>query len=406
MADQELPSIRASNPIVSAISDLVYLTRAGARAGGLAEQVAHTGDNLTAIIAPTVNDDSTVPYIVGSLWIDQVTDKAYVCLDVSVGAAVWVQSSFTGAELKALYEGEADTNAFTDALLTKLNQALTADGTAPLTANWDAGAFIITALQLVSDIVTGTAPLVVASTTVVANLNASLLEGNAAAAFATASQGTLADSALQDASLDSLAKLNALVLDATLGDAADFATAAQGATADSAVQKDGSEVLTGDWEAGAFDIRSLSTHQDAGAAAAAVVQRFGASENEGYEIKVIDETLAALAAISTDLTEDIPIDAYIISVQSNIEELVVAGGTSVQVGIGPVSNPDQYGISAAFTKNLKTDVIPVHAILSSLEDIQVNMVTAAGDIGDTVASAGAVRVRIVYATLNSLDDAA
>ena len=172
------------------------------------------------------------------------------------------------------------------------------------------------------------------------------------------------------------------------------------------VQRDGSVPLTGAWDVGAFDVRSLSVQQDAGAAAAAVAQRFGASATEGYEIKVIDETLAALSAISTDLTEDIPDGAYILSVQSNIETLVVAGGTSAKVGIGPIGDPDKYGLSSAFTKNLKTDVIPAHAVLSGAEDVQVHMVTAAGDIGDTVASSGAVRVRIVYAALNSLDDAA
>jgi len=63
---------------------------------------------------------------------------------------------------------------------------LLADGTIPLTANWDVGAYTITALRFISDQATGTAPFTVASTTVVANLNASLLGGNAASAFATA----------------------------------------------------------------------------------------------------------------------------------------------------------------------------------------------------------------------------
>jgi len=45
------------------------------------------------------------------------------------------------------------------------------DGSVPLTANWDIGAYTITGTQFVSDIPTGTAPLVVASTTEVANLN-------------------------------------------------------------------------------------------------------------------------------------------------------------------------------------------------------------------------------------------
>lgn len=52
-----------------------------------------------------------------------------------------------------------------------------ADGTVPLTADWDAGAFEIRAQTFESDVTTGTAPLVVASTTVVANLNADKLDG-------------------------------------------------------------------------------------------------------------------------------------------------------------------------------------------------------------------------------------
>jgi hypothetical protein len=51
------------------------------------------------------------------------------------------------------------------------------DGTTPLTANWDAGSYKITAQQLESDIATGTAPLIVASTTLVSNLNSDLLDG-------------------------------------------------------------------------------------------------------------------------------------------------------------------------------------------------------------------------------------
>jgi len=169
---------------------------------------------------------------------------------------------------------------------------------------------------------------------------------------------------------------------------------------------DGSVELSSSWDAGAFDIRSLSSHLDAGNAAGAVAQRFGADATEGYEIKVVDETVSGLSAISTDLTADVPDGAYLLSVQGNIETAVIAGGTSVKVGIGPIGDPDKYGLTGAFTKNLKIDTIPAHAILSGAEDIQVHMVTAAGAIGDTVASAGAVRVRYVFAVPNSLADAA
>lgn len=104
------------------------------------------------------------------------------------------------------------------------------DGTTPLTANWDAGAFVITALRFASDVPTGTPPFAVASTTVVPNLNADLLDGLEATAFQPA--GTY----LTTNDIDTLAELNAIIVDATLGDSGDFATAAQGALADTALQ--------------------------------------------------------------------------------------------------------------------------------------------------------------------------
>ncbi len=45
--------------------------------------------NLTAIVVPTVNNDDTEGYAVGSRWIDTVTDSEFVAVDVTTGAAVW-----------------------------------------------------------------------------------------------------------------------------------------------------------------------------------------------------------------------------------------------------------------------------------------------------------------------------
>jgi len=64
---------------------------------------------------------------------------------------------------------------------------LLADGTIPLTADWDAGAFEIRAETFESDVATGTAPFTIASTTVSTNLNADLLDGESATAFQDAS---------------------------------------------------------------------------------------------------------------------------------------------------------------------------------------------------------------------------
>ena len=56
-------------------------------------------------------------------------------------------------------------------------QAVLLDGSRSLSADWDAGSYKITARQLESDVATGTAPLVIASTTVVNNLNADEVDG-------------------------------------------------------------------------------------------------------------------------------------------------------------------------------------------------------------------------------------
>jgi hypothetical protein len=47
--------------------------------------------------APTVNDDSGDGYAIGDRWIDTTNDQEYVAVDVTVGAAVWKQTTKTTA---------------------------------------------------------------------------------------------------------------------------------------------------------------------------------------------------------------------------------------------------------------------------------------------------------------------
>jgi len=54
-------------------------------------------NNYMATAAPGVNDDTNSGYEPGSEWVDQMTDKAYVCLDATEGAAVWVETTQTAA---------------------------------------------------------------------------------------------------------------------------------------------------------------------------------------------------------------------------------------------------------------------------------------------------------------------
>jgi len=46
-----------------------------------------------ATTAPTADDDSADGYSVGSLWIDVTNDRAYVCVDATEGAAVWMRAN-------------------------------------------------------------------------------------------------------------------------------------------------------------------------------------------------------------------------------------------------------------------------------------------------------------------------
>jgi len=59
-------------------------------------------DNLSATAAPTVDDDSSVGYAVGSMWIDTTADEAYRCVDPTAGAAVWIKTTLDITELGAL----------------------------------------------------------------------------------------------------------------------------------------------------------------------------------------------------------------------------------------------------------------------------------------------------------------
>ena len=51
---------------------------------------------IDGTVAPTVTDDSAAGWFVGSRWLDVVASKEYVCLDPSVGAAVWIETTGGG----------------------------------------------------------------------------------------------------------------------------------------------------------------------------------------------------------------------------------------------------------------------------------------------------------------------
>ena len=53
------------------------------------DAIATKKSNLSAAVAPTVNDDAGSGYAIGSFWIDTALDDGYWCMDATIGAAVW-----------------------------------------------------------------------------------------------------------------------------------------------------------------------------------------------------------------------------------------------------------------------------------------------------------------------------
>jgi len=58
-----------------------------------ADQGSLVKHKLDGGAAPTVNDDSGEGYSVASIWIDLTNNLAYICVDSTLGAAVWVSVS-------------------------------------------------------------------------------------------------------------------------------------------------------------------------------------------------------------------------------------------------------------------------------------------------------------------------
>jgi hypothetical protein len=52
--------------------------------------------NFSATAIPAVGNDNTEGYSPGSIWVDVNNDKAYICVDASTGAAIWIEITQSG----------------------------------------------------------------------------------------------------------------------------------------------------------------------------------------------------------------------------------------------------------------------------------------------------------------------
>jgi len=139
-----------------------------------------------ATVDPAVTDDSGDGYAIGSIWVNTTGHKVFIAEAVTVGAAVWRQ--------------------VWPALVADMTGLIKSDGSVALSANWDAGAHEIRAERLEADVATGTAPLTIASTTKVTNLNADLLDGLEDTAFLKHSLATAVNDMLMASGSGAFAK--------------------------------------------------------------------------------------------------------------------------------------------------------------------------------------------------------
>lgn len=58
--------------------------------------------NLSAVATPTITDDSSAGYSVGSLWVRPAVFLSWICVDASVGSAVWTLLAYDHGNLNGL----------------------------------------------------------------------------------------------------------------------------------------------------------------------------------------------------------------------------------------------------------------------------------------------------------------
>ncbi len=133
------------------------------------------GTEVMAFLEPDTGDLK----LNGSMYILEQADAG---TDVATFGQIWINTA-TPNELWFTNDAGTDFQ-----LGVTGSGVLLANGTVPLTANWDVGAYTVTGLRFVSDQTTGTAPLTVASTTVVTNLNADTVDGESASGIVTAAR--------------------------------------------------------------------------------------------------------------------------------------------------------------------------------------------------------------------------
>jgi hypothetical protein len=85
-------------------------------------------NNYGGLVAPTITDDSSSGYSEGSLWVDTVADEAHRCVDDSVGAAVWLNTTTEIGDLGSIATQDANDVNITGGNITGITDLAISDG--------------------------------------------------------------------------------------------------------------------------------------------------------------------------------------------------------------------------------------------------------------------------------------
>ena len=346
------PSVNAST--VAAAGAVMDTDFAGAGLGRMTRTGAATYavivDKLDGTAAPTVNEDSGDGYGVGSFWLDTTNDRAYVCLDATVAAAVWRQ---IGNPVLDALSGITATEGF---------YRKTAAGTAVVHKS-NLGA--VAAPDVTDD----------------------------------SDDGYSIGSIWIDTATDRVY----MATDVTIGAAVwrEFIGALGNQLISGTKTFDGTLAMADG---------SLLQCAGRGTGTGDVIERIGNTATEGLELRVFEDTISP-AAVETNVV-NLPAGSIPIAVLGNVEAALTGGGTTVTWSIGTAGDPDKYGTAGfptqadSLAKNSKSRFLGPFTQLTSAEQIVLSAAATGGAAdGDTALTVGSVRIRVIYWTCNDLDDA-
>jgi hypothetical protein len=336
---------------------------------------------ISSTVDPTVTDDSSDGYSIGSVWINTTADLAYTLVDATVGAAVW-QTSVGGADLS--WDAATSTVASasgTDATLTAVDATnpglmLSADKT-KLDAI-EAGADVTDATNVAaagalmdSEVDANIKTLVLPASTTITAAAATVLDDVSTAAMlttlgaATAAQGSLADSALQTVA----------VTDIDNGTDGELITWSATGAATTVPAGTSAQVLTSN---GAGTVPTFQTQAGGGDALTSnPLSQFASTTSAQLAGVLSDETGTGLAVFGTSPTLITPALGTIAS-----GDLSAATGTAAALTVGATT-----GVEAGADVTDATNVAAAGALMDS--EVDANIKTLSLPASTTITAAAA-----------------